>query len=112
MLRVLLALKKKGFAPDVIVAHPGWGETLYVRDVFPSAKVLHFCEWYYGTPDADLSFDPEFPPLSTTQCGSGHGRPSIHSIWSTAISVSALLTGNRAATPNPIVRASTWCMKV
>ena len=61
MLRVLLALKKKGFAPDVIVAHPGWGETLYVRDVFPSAKVLHFCEWYYGTPDADLRFDPEFP---------------------------------------------------
>jgi hypothetical protein len=61
MLRVLLALKKKGFSPDVIVAHPGWGETLYVRDVFPSAKVLHFCEWYYGTPDADLSFDPEFP---------------------------------------------------
>lgn len=61
MLRALLALKRKGFTPDVILAHPGWGETLYVKDVFPDARLIHFCEWYYGTPDADVGFDPEFP---------------------------------------------------
>ena len=28
VLRLLLDLKRKGYRPDVIVAHPGWGETL------------------------------------------------------------------------------------
>lgn len=34
--RVLLRLKQKGFKPDVILAHPGWGETLNAKDVFPT----------------------------------------------------------------------------
>lgn len=59
--RALQQIKKKGYAPDVILAHPGWGETLYVRDVFPNARLIHFCEWYYGTDRSDIDFDPEFP---------------------------------------------------
>ncbi len=59
--RVLLKLKAKGYCPDAILAHPGWGETLYVRDIFPNARLIHFCEWYYGTADSDVGFDPEFP---------------------------------------------------
>lgn len=60
--RVMLELKRKGFQPDVILAHPGWGETLYAKDVFPDARLIHYCEWYYGSPDSDVGFDPEFPP--------------------------------------------------
>lgn len=59
--RSLLELKRRGFTPDAILAHPGWGETLYVRDVYPDARLIHFCEWYYGASGADLDFDPEFP---------------------------------------------------
>ncbi len=59
--RVMIQLKQKGYRPDAILAHPGWGETLYVRDIFPEARLIHFCEWYYGTPDSDMGFDPEFP---------------------------------------------------
>lgn len=59
--RALLRLKGQGWQPDVIVAHPGWGESLYVKDVFPSARLIHLCEWYYGTADADTGFDPAFP---------------------------------------------------
>lgn len=59
--RALLELKRRGFTPDVILAHPGWGETLYARDVFPLARIVHFCEWYYGASGADHDFDPEFP---------------------------------------------------
>lgn len=59
--RVLLEMKRKGWVPDVILAHPGWGETLYAKDVFPDAKLIHYCEWYYGNEGADLGFDPEFP---------------------------------------------------
>lgn len=59
--RALLELKRRGVVPDVVVAHPGWGETLYLKDVFPDAKLIHLCEWYYGTTASDVDFDPEFP---------------------------------------------------
>lgn len=65
--RVMLKLRKQGWKPDAILAHPGWGETLYAKDVFPDAKLIHFCEWYYGTPGSDVGFDPEFPASFDTQ---------------------------------------------
>jgi glycosyltransferase involved in cell wall biosynthesis len=60
--RAALALRQQGFTPDVICAHPGWGEALFLRDIWPEARQLHFVEWYYGWEGHDLTFDPEFPP--------------------------------------------------
>jgi glycosyltransferase involved in cell wall biosynthesis len=54
-------LVTSGFKPDVIFAHPGWGETLPLRTIFPKARILLYCEYYYGAPEGDLGFDPEFP---------------------------------------------------
>jgi glycosyltransferase involved in cell wall biosynthesis len=59
--RILTRLARSGFTPDVIVAHPGWGETLYAKDVFPDTRLVHLCEWFYNADGADLGFDPEFP---------------------------------------------------
>jgi hypothetical protein len=59
--RTYLELKRQGFTPDVVLAHPGWGDTLYLRDVYPDARLIHLCEWYYNAAGADLGFDPEFP---------------------------------------------------
>ena len=60
--RVMTRLKRAGFEPDVIVAHPGWGETLYAKDIFPHARLIHLCEWYYSDDGgATRDFDPEFP---------------------------------------------------
>jgi glycosyltransferase involved in cell wall biosynthesis len=59
--RVLLDMKRQGFTPDAVLAHPGWGESLYVKDVFPDARLVHYCEWYYNATGQDLDFDPEFP---------------------------------------------------
>jgi glycosyltransferase involved in cell wall biosynthesis len=59
--RVMLDLQRKGFVPDVIVAHPGWGETLFARDIFPAARIIHFCEFYYHPTGVDVGFDPAFP---------------------------------------------------
>ncbi|MDV7212377.1 glycosyltransferase family 4 protein [Azotobacter beijerinckii] len=61
VLRLLLDLKGRGYRPDVVVAHPGWGESLYVKEPFPTAKLIHFCEYYYQVEGDDLDFDPEFP---------------------------------------------------
>jgi glycosyltransferase involved in cell wall biosynthesis len=57
----LTSLKADGFVPDVIAAHPGWGETLPVRTIFPNARLLVYCEYYYGTRNRDVAFDLEFP---------------------------------------------------
>ena len=57
----LTSLVSSGFIPDVIVAHPGWGETLPLRTIFPHARILLYCEFFYGTQGRDVGFDPEFP---------------------------------------------------
>lgn len=54
------ALKKRGFVPDLICVHPGWGEAIFLKDVWPHARMLCYLEFYYGTQGADLGFDPEF----------------------------------------------------
>lgn len=57
----LSTLTLSGFKPDLIFAHPGWGETLPLRTMFPNAKLLIYCEYYYSAQGGDLGFDPEFP---------------------------------------------------
>ena len=59
--RALLRMRSKGFKPDVIHVHPGWGEALYLKDVFPDVPGVGFFEYYYRGQGHDLGFDPEFP---------------------------------------------------
>lgn len=59
--RVLLSLRDSGFVPDVVVAHPGWGEALFVKDVYPRTKLISLFEFFYHAEGADTNFDPAFP---------------------------------------------------
>jgi glycosyltransferase involved in cell wall biosynthesis len=59
--RAALQMKAQGFSPDAIIAHPGWGESLFLKDVWPDAKLGIYCEFYYRPHGADVGFDPEFP---------------------------------------------------
>jgi glycosyltransferase involved in cell wall biosynthesis len=61
VLYALSSLVAFGFVPDVILAHPGWGETLPLRIMFPKARLLVYCEFFYGDQGRDVDFDPEFP---------------------------------------------------
>jgi len=63
-----LMLKNEGFIPDLIYAHPGWGESLFLKEVWPTAKLLCYCEFYYHTSGLDAGFDPEFPLLPDDVC--------------------------------------------
>lgn len=62
--RAALALKQKGFDPAVIIGHPGWGETSYMRELFPNARQIVYAEYYYRSKGGDVGFDPEFPQPS------------------------------------------------
>jgi glycosyltransferase involved in cell wall biosynthesis len=56
------ALRRAGFRPDLVFAHIGWGEALFLKDVFPAAPLLLYGEFFYRARGADTGFDPEFPP--------------------------------------------------
>lgn len=58
--RQALLMRENGYMPDVVLAHHGWGESLFIKDVWPAAKLAVYCEFYYGYPGSDTGFDPEF----------------------------------------------------
>lgn len=58
--RIGFKLKEKGFCPDVMIGNPGWGETLFLKDVWPDAPLISLSEFYYNGQGSDVGFDPEF----------------------------------------------------
>jgi glycosyltransferase involved in cell wall biosynthesis len=59
--RLAQALKKQGFIPDVVYGHSGWGSTLFIKDIFPNAKLHCYFEWFYHAHGTDADFDPAQP---------------------------------------------------
>lgn len=66
--RCCLDLRAEGFRPSIIIAHPGWGEALFVKDVWPQAPLLTYAEFYYHGTGADIGFDPADPPTLDAVC--------------------------------------------
>ncbi|EXI68938.1 MAG: GDP-mannose-dependent alpha-(1-2)-phosphatidylinositol mannosyltransferase [Candidatus Accumulibacter adjunctus] len=66
--RLALELRRHGFVPDVICAHPAWGEALFLKDVFPTAPLLLYLEFFYRGSGSDVGFDPEFPSSFDDRC--------------------------------------------
>lgn len=58
--RLARKLRSQGYVPDVIYGHSGWGETLFLKEVWPEARLLVFAEYYYRGRNADSGFDHEF----------------------------------------------------
>ncbi|MDB5914512.1 MAG: glycosyl transferase group 1 [Ramlibacter sp.] len=71
-------LKQQGFSPDVIVAHPGWGEALFCKDVWPLARLVIYAEFFYGAEGADYGFDPEFAVDSVGQRARLRLKNTVH----------------------------------
>lgn len=61
VLQALRQLLQRGLRPDLVVAHPGWGEAMYLRGALPDTPLLGYCEFFYRSRGADVGFDPEYP---------------------------------------------------
>jgi glycosyltransferase involved in cell wall biosynthesis len=64
--RAARAMRDGGYLPDVIVGHSGWGETLFLKEVWPAARLLVYAEFYYRGIGRDTAFDPEFDTVPAT----------------------------------------------
>ena len=65
--KAAIELKKSGFHPQIIVAHPAWGESLYIKEVWPQAKLGIYSEFYYRATGLDVGFDPAQTALDPSQ---------------------------------------------
>ncbi len=59
----LRAMRDEGFTPDLVMGHGGWGETLFVRDIWPHCRILLYAEYFYSAEDSDVDFDTDLFPL-------------------------------------------------
>jgi len=85
-------LKLNGWNPDVIIAHPGWGEAMYVKDVWPEARLVCYFEYFYNVKGQDFNFDPEFQDKSIT------GRAALKA--KNAVMLQALQEADAGWTPS------------
>lgn len=49
-------LKEQGFKPDIIYGHT-WGQTMFMKDVFPDVPLLCYFEWFYDKYNGEMGFD-------------------------------------------------------
>jgi len=69
-----LTLKNQGFIPDVIYGHT-WGQTVFMKDVFPDVPLLCYFEWYYNAEGGDVGFDGRLPDVDAKarlRCKNAH----------------------------------------
>ena len=64
----------KAYRPDVIFAHSGWGESLFLKEVWPDAKLIVYAEFYYRGVGMDVGFDTEFSKSTFDQVMISQGR--------------------------------------
>lgn len=98
-------LRDQGFKPDIIIGHTGWGELLFMKEVWPDVPVIGFFEYFYRTSGGLVGFDPDNPP--NDQAGF-LPRPAIpcpmpaSKRWIRAIPPPS---GNATASPDPSIPA-------
>ena len=91
-----ISLTKKGWIPDVVISHSGWGCGFYVKEIWPQAKLISYLEWWFDPTSDTYSYDPNNKYL-------GINRNSVKKHWARNADISLEL-----ATSDSIVSPTTW----
>mgnify|MGYP006275851659 CR=1 FL=1 len=81
--QVAEGLRRDGWCPDLVIGHSGWGELLFLDDVWPNVPQLHYMEFAYGTQGPDSAFDPEDGPRDDWQ-SRARSRMKNAAVWLSA----------------------------
>ena len=82
---------RHGYAPDLIFGHTGWGETLFLREIWPEAKLMVYAELLYRTRGHDVGFDAEISP--------GTDESRVMAVARSAHLIQGLLQADAALSP-------------
>ena len=47
VIRKLHELSSKGYQPDIVITHAGFGFSNYIRCILPNCKIVAYAEWYF-----------------------------------------------------------------
>ena len=87
IVRLCEKLKRDGFIPDVILGHSGWGQTLFLRDIFPDAPFVGYFEWYYRSDSAEITFDGQSRTVMQRATLRTRNTPILHDLVSCRVGV-------------------------
>lgn len=102
--RIAKALKAEGFDPAVIVGHPGWGETVFLEEVWPHARQVAFAEFFYRGRGLDMDFDAEFSPVTEEEVMRGKAKNAVMALAYTDADVIVSPTEFQASTLPSVFR--------
>lgn len=57
-------MRRDGYVPDLIFGHLGWGETLFLKEVWPDTPLALYAEFFYHSDGLDSGFDNAIYPMS------------------------------------------------
>ncbi len=54
--KIAMMMKQNGLIPDIIFAH-SWGNSMFMKDIFPNVPLLCYFEWFENADGAEVGFD-------------------------------------------------------
>jgi glycosyltransferase involved in cell wall biosynthesis len=67
--RAVLALRRDGFRPDVILVHPGWGDALFLAEVLPRTPIVAYAEYFPRAEGTEIGHDDDLALDAEGRCG-------------------------------------------
>ncbi|MDC3044237.1 glycosyltransferase [bacterium] len=67
-------MKKRGYSPDIVISHSGFGCGLYVKEIWPNVQLISYLEWWFNPESPFFNYDPNNKGLAVS-------RSSITKSW-------------------------------
>jgi glycosyltransferase involved in cell wall biosynthesis len=100
-------LKNRGCEPQLLVGHPGWGETSLLAHIFPDLKQILYPEFFYSGRNSDIDFDPEYWNGDEDALLRGMGKNAVMSMALAQAAAIVAPTEFQAARLPPVFRTLT-----
>jgi glycosyltransferase involved in cell wall biosynthesis len=86
---IALAMKKRGIIPDIIYGH-SWGETMFMKDIFPDVPLLCYFEWFDNSEGGAIGFDGNTPSLNYREIVRGNRIYKLAELYSCDAGISPM----------------------